>query len=679
MARSAGVSQSAVSRIWRAFGLKPHIVQTWKLSADPQFIDKVRDVVGLYMAPPENALVLCVDEKSQIQALDRTAPCLPMLPTTPARMTHDYVRNGTTSLFAAFDLASGSVIAQHYRRHRHGSTSGTRLPGPSSGPRAPTRSWKPSLPTVNELTTQDTRCMPAAASSCCANVSSLHPDNTSHGIRAGARKDPYPALVCSHLSRLLSERYTRGERVGVRGEMEPRRIRLIETSDGLARLRQEIAGWVDRRRRLDPLRQFHTQLSSLETTSRGALARVEIAFDTAAGTTEEIYRTCRDFERRATLIRRLWTWFADKFDQRERPGWEKVLAAADEVAWSIHVEANRRAAARGDSPVTAPGPLPFLDAIDVPEAVPRDEPPTGLRADSSDDLLRLLLARLPVPVVALPVSTRWSPWMLVALGHEAGHHLEHDLLPHGQLMRNVSHAVNHVTEKAELSDDDVARWQTWSHELFADLIGLVAMGPAAVALMLPYELGDTAHMIDRGRGGGRYPAPAVRLQLQEALARRLRLDLNSVLAPLRLDQHLMPGISATAGAVCRDLDLVPDVAAALLQRLGPFGTVPELIGLNSDDFADGSVIDLRADALLRSEGPDGDQGPRVVRQLASATYAAWTRLPVPAEPATVERLAITAFDAITAAREDGTRAYTRTTTVQEDASEELAALLLGTP
>jgi transposase len=119
MARSAGLSQSAVSRIWRAFGLKPHVIQTWKLSTDPQFIDKVRDVVGLYMAPPENALVLCVDEKSQIQALDRTAPCLPLLPTTPARMTHDYVRNGTTSLFAAFELSSGSVIAQSYRRHRH--------------------------------------------------------------------------------------------------------------------------------------------------------------------------------------------------------------------------------------------------------------------------------------------------------------------------------------------------------------------------------------------------------------------------------------------------------------------------------------------------------------------------------------------------------------------------------
>jgi transposase len=119
MAAAAGMSQSAISRIWRAFGLKPHLVETWKLSTDPQFIEKVRDVVGLYLDPPEKALVLAVDEKSQIQALDRTAPCLPILPTTPARMTHDYVRNGTTSLFAALDIASGSVIAQHYRRHRH--------------------------------------------------------------------------------------------------------------------------------------------------------------------------------------------------------------------------------------------------------------------------------------------------------------------------------------------------------------------------------------------------------------------------------------------------------------------------------------------------------------------------------------------------------------------------------
>ena len=119
MAREVGMSQTAISRIWRAFGLKPHLVDTWKLSTDPQFIEKVRDVVGLYLAPPEKALVLCVDEKSQMQALDRTAPMLPMMPGVPGRQTHDYVRHGTTSLFAALDIATGKVIGQHQRRHRH--------------------------------------------------------------------------------------------------------------------------------------------------------------------------------------------------------------------------------------------------------------------------------------------------------------------------------------------------------------------------------------------------------------------------------------------------------------------------------------------------------------------------------------------------------------------------------
>ena len=119
MARVTGMSQTAICRIWRAFELKPHREQTWKLPADPQFIEKVRDVVGLYMDPPEHALVLCVDEKSQIQAINRTAPCLPVLPTTPARRSHDYVRNGTTSLFAALDMATGEIISSLHRRHRH--------------------------------------------------------------------------------------------------------------------------------------------------------------------------------------------------------------------------------------------------------------------------------------------------------------------------------------------------------------------------------------------------------------------------------------------------------------------------------------------------------------------------------------------------------------------------------
>jgi len=118
MARHSGISVSSVGRIWRAFGLQPHRVETFKLSSDPLFIDKVRDVVGLYLAPPEHALVLCVDEKSQIQALDRTQPLLPMRPGQAERRSHDYARHGTTSLFAALDIATGRVIGRCYQRHR---------------------------------------------------------------------------------------------------------------------------------------------------------------------------------------------------------------------------------------------------------------------------------------------------------------------------------------------------------------------------------------------------------------------------------------------------------------------------------------------------------------------------------------------------------------------------------
>jgi transposase len=119
MARHTGLSQTAVVRIWRAFGLQPHRVENFKFSKDPQLVEKVRDIVGLYLNPPERAIVLCVDEKSQVQALNRTQPILPLAPGVPARQSHDYERHGVTSLFAALDVASGITIGSCYRRHRH--------------------------------------------------------------------------------------------------------------------------------------------------------------------------------------------------------------------------------------------------------------------------------------------------------------------------------------------------------------------------------------------------------------------------------------------------------------------------------------------------------------------------------------------------------------------------------
>jgi transposase len=118
MTAAVGHSHTTIRRIWTAFGLQPHRAETFKLSSDPLFVDKVRDIIGLYLSPPTHALVLCVDEKSQIQALDREQPVLPMMPGMPERQTHNYLRHGTTSLFAALDVATGFVIGKCYKRHR---------------------------------------------------------------------------------------------------------------------------------------------------------------------------------------------------------------------------------------------------------------------------------------------------------------------------------------------------------------------------------------------------------------------------------------------------------------------------------------------------------------------------------------------------------------------------------
>jgi len=119
MAEVVGLSKATISRIWQTSGLQSHCQDTFKLSADPQFVEKVRDIVGLYLNPPDHVTVICVDEKSQVQALDRTRPLLPMRPGIPARQTHDYIRHGTTSLFAALNVATNKVIGRCHRRHRH--------------------------------------------------------------------------------------------------------------------------------------------------------------------------------------------------------------------------------------------------------------------------------------------------------------------------------------------------------------------------------------------------------------------------------------------------------------------------------------------------------------------------------------------------------------------------------
>jgi hypothetical protein len=142
MSQAAGYAPSTIHRIWQAFGLQPHRQETFKLSADPLFVENVRDIVGLYLHPPDRAVVLCVDEKSQIQALDRSQPLLPLRPGQAERRTHDYKRHGTTSLFAALDVAVGTVIGKCFKRHRaSGSASSSIMSTPTCRPTSRSMSW----------------------------------------------------------------------------------------------------------------------------------------------------------------------------------------------------------------------------------------------------------------------------------------------------------------------------------------------------------------------------------------------------------------------------------------------------------------------------------------------------------------------------------------------------------
>jgi len=177
MAKRSGLSKSTVGRIWKAFRLKPHLTEGFKLSNDPLFVEKVRDVVGLCLDPPERALVLCVDEKSQVQALDRSQPVLPMMPGMPERRTHDYTRNGVTSLFAALDIATGQVIGSLHRRHRSIEFKKSSLGSTRKSPRTWTCTW-PAITTPPTRPTRSNGGWPRTRAFSCTSSRPARPGST---------------------------------------------------------------------------------------------------------------------------------------------------------------------------------------------------------------------------------------------------------------------------------------------------------------------------------------------------------------------------------------------------------------------------------------------------------------------------------------------------------------------
>jgi hypothetical protein len=423
-------------------------------------------------------------------------------------------------------------------------------------------------------------------------------------------------------------------------------LRVEASLHRLGCLRAEIFDWTQRRQKLDKRKQFVTQLASLQATLDSALERLAAkASGFAPRSAAEAYDLCREFDNRLLIVRRLWRWFADKFDQRDVTQLAKTLSAADEVVWSIHAGIMR---AVHDGEVPAPAPLPYLDEVGAPEAIPRDIPPHDLRLTDYDEALALILARLPIPVIGLGADIREAPWELALLGHEVGHHLQYDLLPDQQLVESVGQTVATAAGGGEAG----AQWRWWSRELFADLSGLITIGPSSLTALLPLEYGAERHMFDRERG--RYPAPVVRLAVIAAMAGKLGLD---VADAMRGTDAVRLGASALIRA---DLDQAPDVAAALVDcRVIGDDTLATLSGFSAREFAPEGAIWGRADQLMRNDGVV-ETGIRAARRLASAGVVAWQQLITIADRTERDRrlamLSAALVDSIIDSAEETTRA-----------------------
>jgi hypothetical protein len=426
------------------------------------------------------------------------------------------------------------------------------------------------------------------------------------------------------------------------------RTRQAESLSWIEQTSREISAWCRLRHKCDPQGQHRTQLASLESTLNAATARLtELADGEQSRNILEAYDFYRQIDRQTTLVRRLWRWFADKYDQRDDPSQADVLRAADEVIWAVHAEVHRAA---GNNP-PPPSPLPYLEEADAPEAIPRDEPAGELRPDSFDDVLRSALARLPIPVVGLPPPGPAGPDALVLLGHEVGHHLLYDLAPNRRVVAELGQTV-----QAAAGDREAARWRAWSQETYADLVGLVALGIPLITSLLRYELGTELHLFDRGRG--RYPASAVRLALLAEMSQRLGFPQHPTFREIDPASWVAVGDDPRRAAVREDMAQVPAIVTALLAfRADGVAALTELLGFQAQAHAVGGRISKRAEQMLAGQVFE-DHGLQEVRELTAAAALAWQKLQDRPDVTDADREAFTAqvYRRLVNAREPGTRA-----------------------
>lgn len=418
-------------------------------------------------------------------------------------------------------------------------------------------------------------------------------------------------------------------------------IRVEQSCRRLERLRRTVEEWVRRRLTEDAgVRQYDSQLRTLGTQLGGSLADLRAVLNTIPGSepTASVHAACRANDHRVELVRRVFEYYRDKFDQRDDPTLAGTLKAADEVVWSCWAEPFR-----SEERTPPPAPLPYFAPGYAAVAGLRDDPPVGLVADADGAVVAAYRSSLPVPVLALPVLCADDPWSLVWVGHEVGHHLQHEVADQLRLVRAFRDGVEAAARAAGAADS--TRWGSWSHELFADVCSVLCMGAAAVDAVVQIELDDEARMmLDTRRG---YPPPVARIAFVAEVARLLGLPAS--------DTPAAPVDAAGLLAVARQV-----ADAAVADPLDALGPLTRWYRWDPATFAGHGPVRTFHDGLLRRGPLIPRQRLHTARLLTAAAASAWAEIAETRDPRRREEqrvvLAERYVEAVVGSREQGTRA-----------------------
>jgi len=399
--------------------------------------------------------------------------------------------------------------------------------------------------------------------------------------------------------------------------------RIRDSAFGLSDLKERIDIWLARRRTADELQMHKTQLDAIGAFLNAVLAKLDsqlasLPADLDAG---RLNAECRKFDLRVLWLARIWDFFREKLDQQDDAEIKDTIRLADEVIWSCYARFMGAVKDCGLNPNVSPAaPLPFIESRYSPMAFPCELVPASLTEEVDDDaqgfeLLRAHLNKLPVPVVRLPPSCIGSPWWLISLGHEVGHHVQYALLPESGMIGEYRTGLVQLARNNGFSEPDAERWGAWSREIFADIFSVLCMGQGAIAFLALMEMGPEEELC---RPRYDYPAPLIRLELMTRTAEKLDLD---GLAPLPWPAAPLPFLQA-----CRNL--VPQVVDYTLGKL-PAVQKPleDLCGFSPSVFKEGGFVRFwRAsfESLAESTPARALPNPRL---LVCACLEAWLKGP----------------------------------------------------